>query len=171
MKTRRKLSMASVIKRGKTWCVRYRVVDPLGNVTEKRVSGFASKEVAWENARKLEAASSAGVDVHGDRISCGMVMERWFNEHAVPVVQKTTASRYGTSIAVLEKLPIYNEPIRNLSPTRFSHLMVPLQERDPGRLTPPLTAYGYLDPLRLSLSWACAQGIIPRNPIQGYKRS
>jgi hypothetical protein len=57
--------VAYVMKRGKSWCVRYRAADPLGNVTNKRVSGFKTKEEAWEQARALEAASAAGVNVHG----------------------------------------------------------------------------------------------------------
>ena len=162
--------MASVQKYGAGYSVRYRVSDPLGKVTMKRVSGFRTKEEAWEAARKLEAASNAGTNVHGDKASCGLIMERWFAEHVLSTCAKTTISRYSASITVLSKIPIYNEPIRNLTPIRFSQLLIAIQEREKGRIISPVTAFGYLDPLRLSLSWAASQGIIPRNPIQGYKR-
>ena len=66
--------MASVTKRGKKWSLRYRVTDERGVVTHHRVS-FDTKEEAWENARRLESASEAGVNVHGDQMTCGQLME------------------------------------------------------------------------------------------------
>lgn len=162
--------MASVTKRGNVWSVRYRITDALGKESMKRVSGFRTKEEAWEAARKLEAASNAGIDVNGDRASCGEIMERWFQEHVLPNVAKTTASRYASAIDILAKLPVYNMPVRKMSPSAFAQFLVALQEREPGRIISPVTAFSYADPLRLSLGWATAAGIIPRNPIQGYRR-
>ena len=66
--------MAFVSKRGKTYCLRYRYEDELGRIREKRVSGFKTKEDAWAAARDLEAKSSAGIDVHGDAMTCEELM-------------------------------------------------------------------------------------------------
>lgn len=161
--------MASVMKRGKTWCVRYRVIDALGNVTQKRVSGYLTKEAAWEDARRLEAASNAGADVHGDRQSVGYIVERWFDEHVTSSTAKTTEVRYSLAMDVLAKFPIYNMPVRKLSPRAYTQLLEALREREPGRVISAVTARMYADPIRLSLSWAMSQGIIAYNPIQGYK--
>lgn len=161
--------MASVTKRGNMWSVRYRVYDALGKESMKRVSGFHTKEEAWEAARKLEVASNAGIDVHGDRATCGEIMERWFQEHAILSVAKTTAARYSNAMDVLSSLPIYNMPVRKLSATGFSQFLVSLQEREPGRAISARTAMSYSEPLRFALAWAAENGMLPRNPIAGFK--
>lgn len=127
------MHMASVTKRGNTCSVRYRVYDALGKESMMRVSGFHTKEEAWEAARKLEVASNAGIDVHGDRATCGEIIERWFQEHAILSVAETTAACYTNAMDVLSSLPIYNMPVRKLSATGFSQFLVSLQEREPGR--------------------------------------
>ena len=72
-------TMASVEKRGKTWSVRYWVKDALGNnVSQKRKGGFATKSDAMAAAKTLEEATARGVDIHGDQLTCGELMERWF---------------------------------------------------------------------------------------------
>ena len=69
--------MASVEKRGKYWSVRYVVKDELGNIIgQKRKSGFATKNDAMAAAKDLERATAAGVDVHGDQMTCGEIMEK-----------------------------------------------------------------------------------------------
>lgn len=67
--------MASISKRGNLWCVRYRYETDLGEVKEKRVSGFRTKEDAMAAAKTLEQKSNAGIDVNGDRATCGQIME------------------------------------------------------------------------------------------------
>ena len=68
--------MAFVSKRGKKYCLRYRYEDEFGQIREKRVSGFATKEEAWAAAKELEAKSSAGIDVNGDAVTCGELICR-----------------------------------------------------------------------------------------------
>ena len=160
--------MAWVEKRGKTWCVRYRLIDVAGNETKARVSGFASEAEAWEQARALEQAGNSGVDVNGDRRPLGYWVERWFSEHVLYSTAQTTIARYNSGIDVLSKLPIWQEPVRNLSAQRYTQLLRFLLEREPGKRIGPVTATSYADPIRLALSWATKQGHLPRNPIVGY---
>ena len=82
--------------------------------------------------------------------------------------ERTTAARYNQGIKVISGLPIWNEPVRNLSPLRYTKLLRFLLEREPGRRIGAATATNYADPIRLALSWALKQGFIPRNPIIGY---
>jgi integrase len=150
------------------WFVRYRVTDAAGNDVMKRVSGFASEAEAWEQARALEQASSAGIDVNGDRKPVGYWVERWFSEHVLHATEQTTTARYNQAIEVLSTLPIWQEPVRNLSAYRYTQLLRFLLERVPGKRIAPTTATGYADPIRLALSWATKTGQLPRNPIVGY---
>ena len=160
--------MAWVGKRGTMWFVRYRVTDAAGNDVMKRVSGFASEAEAWEQARALEQASSAGIDVNGDRKPVGYWVERWFSEHVLHATEQTTIARYNQAIEVLSTLPVWQEPVRNLSAYRYTQLLRFLLERVPGKRIAPTTATGYADPIRLALSWATKTGQLPRNPIVGY---
>lgn len=160
--------MAWVGKRGTKWFIRYRTVDAAGNETMKRVSGFATEAEAWEKARALEQASTAGIDVNGDKKPVGYWVERWFSDHVVLTAEKTTIARYNSGIEVLIKLPIWQEPVRNLSAQRYTQLLRFLLEREPGKRIGPATATSYADPIRLALSWATKQGYLPRNPIVGY---
>lgn len=107
--------MASVTKRGSVWSVRYRVTDDAGNISMKRVSGFATKEQAWEQARRLERLSNAGIDVHGDSMTCGQLMERWFAEHCVNHVAATTLSKYSDGIDRISKHPVYTLQIKRVN--------------------------------------------------------
>ncbi len=161
--------MASVTKRGKYWSIRYRVEDELGNVKQLRIGGYLTEEAAWADARRLESASNAGIDVHADKQSVGYVIERWFEEHVLLSVAKTTAVRYRKAADILSKMPIYGMPIRKLSPLSYPKLIEALRNRNPERPISAITACSYADPVRLSLSWAVSQGIIARNPIQGYR--
>lgn len=161
--------MASVTKRGKKWCVRYRAKDAFGNVKFCRVS-FDTKEEAWRNARRLECASNAGVDVHGDRAPVGLIVERWYAEYVMIHNEETTAAKYSHAIDILCELPVYNEPIKNMSAKRFTELISAMTAYKPGKSIKPVTALAYCDPIRLALSWACKEGIIPSNPILGYKK-
>ena len=160
--------MAWVEKRGKTWSVRYRSIDAAGNETKERVSGFKTKEDAWEAAKQLERSSDSGIDVNGDRRTIGYWVERWFADHVLIAAERTTAARYNQGISVLTNLPIWNEPVRNLTPLRYTQLLRFLLEREPGKCIAAATATNYADPIRLALSWAVRQGFIPRNPIIGY---
>ena len=66
--------MASVSKRGKTWEVRYRVKDPMGQIMQKR--GFATKEEAWAKAGELEQAANMGVEPPKATVTVGILIER-----------------------------------------------------------------------------------------------
>lgn len=158
--------MASVTKRGKTWSVRYRVTDALGNVTMPRIGGFATKEEAWEQARKLERQSNAGIDVHGDSMTCGQLMERWFKEHCLCNIAATTLAKYSAGIDRLKTLPIYSLPIKRVNAQTQNDLIKALREGEgTGRKITLRTATTLLEPLRLSMSWASKHGIIPINPL------
>ena len=99
--------MASVSKRGNKYCVRYRYETETGEIREKRVSGFSSKEDAWAAARDLEMKSSSGIDVHGDTMTCAEVMERWFADHCAHLSENTRA-KYS---AAIDKLSGFSLPI------------------------------------------------------------
>lgn len=158
--------MASVAKYGKGYCVRYRVTDSQGVTTEKRVSGFLTKEDAWAQARDLERKSGAGIDVHGDVVACGQLMERWFTEHCIGNVAATTLTKYSAGIDRLKSLPIYQLPIKRLSAQAQTELIRSLCDGDhTGRKITTRTATSLIEPLRLSLSWASKHGLIPTNPL------
>lgn len=158
--------MASVARYGKGYCVRYRVTDTQGVTTQKRVSGFLTKEDAWAQARDLERKSNAGIDVHGDTLACGQLMERWFAEHCIPNVATTTLARYSSNIDRLKQLPIYSLQIKRLTPQTQTDLITDICNGEgTGRDVSMVTAQTIIDPLRLSLSWAAMHGIIPINPL------
>lgn len=157
--------MASVTKRGNKWSVRYRTTDETGNTVHHRVS-FKTKEEAWENARLLEQASDYGIDVHGDKMTCGQMMEKWFAEHC-SLLGFSTQSRYSEGIDRLSETFVYNIPIKKLSKAIHSRLLDNIQKGDethsPVKL---ITAKTFTDPLRYSLSWAYKNGLILRNPLE-----
>lgn len=151
--------MASVSKRGNKYCVRYRYETETGEIREKRVSGFLSKEDAWSAARDLEMKSSAGIDVHGDTMTCAEVMERWFADHCGSLSVNTRA-KYSAAIDKLSGFFIADMQIRRLDSRRFNLLLSQLQETVSVR-----TAVSNTEPLRLALSWAVAERLIPFNPL------
>ena len=151
--------MASVSKRGNKYCVRYRYETDTGEIREKRVSGFSSKEDAWAAARDLEMKSSAGIDVHGDTMTCAEVMERWFADHCCSLAVNTRA-KYSAAIDKLSGFFIADMHIRRLDSRRFNLLLSQLQETVSVR-----TAVSNTEPLRLALSWAVAERLIPFNPL------
>ena len=159
--------MAYVTKRGKTWCVRYRVEDPLGNETCKRISGFKTKEEAWEQARTLEAASQAGVNVHGADETCGAMMERWFSEHCLGSVAKTTLSKYSDAIERLKETGVYDMQIKRVTKQTLPALVSAMESGEyNGRPITRNSAIRHTEPLRFALSWAEKNGLIQRNPLQ-----
>ena len=161
--------MAFVSKRGNLWCVRYRYTNELGESREKRVSGFHTKEDAMEAAKKLEAKSNAGIDVNGDKQTCGVIMERWFSEHC-PFLSPSTKAKYSDGIDRLEKMEIYNTPVRKVTPATLTALITALQEGvGTGRPISLRTAIALTESLRMSLSWAAQNMIIPINPLAGAK--
>ena len=151
--------MASVSKRGNKYCVRYRYETETGEIREKRVSGFSSKEDAWAAARDLEMKSSSGIDVHGDTMTCAEVMERWFADHCAHLSENTRA-KYSAAIDMLSGFFIADLQIRRLDSRRFNLLLSQLQETVSVR-----TAVSNTEPLRLALSWAVAERLIPFNPL------
>ena len=159
--------MASVSKRGSLWCVRYRYTDELGATKEKRVSGFQTKEDAMAAAKQLEAKSNAGVDVLGDRQTCGQIMERWFSEHCA-YLSPTTRAKYSDGIDRLSRLDIYSLPVRRCTPGTLTALIAALQNGAGGsRPVAVRTAIALTEALRMSLSWAADRQIIPVNPLAG----
>lgn len=155
--------MAFVQKRGKKYCVRYRYEDDFGQIKEKRVSGFLTKEEAWAAARDLEAKSAAGIDVNGDGITCAELMERWFADGAAGWAA-TTRAKYSGGIDRLSATFIADLTVRKLNPQRFALLLDELQKKVSVR-----TALDYTEPLRLSLSWAVSSRLVPVNPLANVK--
>lgn len=156
--------MASVEKRGKYWSVRYVVKDELGNIIgQKRKSGFATKNDAMAAAKDLERATAAGVDVHGDQMTCGEIMEKWFLSK-VGTVEKTTLGRYSENIDVLKALPVYNTRVSALKDGSLQAIISDLQET---RNISVQTARTYTSSLRYALRWAARKGYIYRYPFEG----
>lgn len=155
--------MAFVSKRGKTYCLRYRYEDELGRIREKRVSGFKTKEDAWAAARDLEAKSSAGIDVHGDAMTCEELMERWFAAHCLDLAA-TTRAKYSNGIDQLTETFIKELTIKKLTTQRFGLLLDEFRKRVSIR-----TAVDYTEPLRLALSWAIEEKLIPINPLANVR--
>ena len=154
--------MAWVQKRGKKYCLRYYYEDDCGHRQEKRVSGFLTKEEAWAAAKDLEAKSSAGIDVNGDAITCGELMERWFSD-GFSGWAATTRAKYSNGIDQLAGTFVADLTVRKLTTQRFAHLLDELTGRVALR-----TALDYTEPLRLSLSWAVNARMIPINPLANY---
>lgn len=155
--------MASVSKRGSVWCVRYRYETDTGEIREKRVSGFSSKEKAWAAAHDLELKSNAGIDVNGDSISCAELMERWFADHCGPL-SINTRKKYSDAIDKLSGTFIGPLQVRKLNSKKFNQLMEHLTASVSVR-----TALSNTEPLRLSLSWAVAEKMIPVNPLANVR--
>ena len=156
--------MASVEKRGKYWSVRYVVKDELGNIIgQKRKSGFATKNDAMAAAKDLERATAAGVDVHGDQMTCGEIMEKWFWAK-VDTIEKTSLNRYSNDIDVLKTQPVYNTRVSALKEGSLKTIVMGLVNT---RHISMRTARNYIDPLRFSLKWAARKGYIMRYPFEG----
>lgn len=155
--------MASVTKRGKTYCLRYWYEDEFGVSRQKRVSGFRTKEEAWEAARDLESKSSAGIDVHGDAMTCEELMERWFASHCLDLAA-TTRAKYSNGIDQLTETFIKELTIKKLTTQRFALLLDEFRKRVSIR-----TAVDYTEPLRLALSWAIEEKLIPINPLANVR--
>ena len=151
--------MAFVTKRGKKYCLRYRYEDEFGQIREKRVSGFNSKEEAWAAAKDLEAKSSAGIDIHGDSVTCSELMERWFSARCSDLAA-TTLAKYSNGIDQLSKTFVSELTVKKLTTQRFGLLLEELKKNVSIR-----TALDYTEPLRLSLSWAIDEKMIPINPL------
>ncbi len=159
--------MATIEKRGSLWCVRYRYTDELGAVKFKRVSGFTSKEDAMAAAKTLEAKSNAGIDVNGDRQTCGQIMERWFSEHCTHL-GATTRAKYSDGIDRLSRLDVYTLPVRRCTQATLSALILALQNgAGGGRPIALRTAIALTESLRMALAWAAQRQLIPINPLAG----
>lgn len=160
--------MASIEKRGRYWSVRYRAVDDIGNETNKRVSGFKSRAEAEKAAGTLEPATAAGIDVHGDKQTCGYWMERWFAESCAGRVEATTLSKYSDALDILRETAIYNTQVRNTNRRTLPVLIEVIRTRG-GRERTVRTALDTTEPLRFALSWALQSGYLMVNPIAGSR--
>lgn len=158
--------MAWVEKRGKSYSVRYRYVNERGETITQRVSGFSSGTDAAAAAKELEKKSIRGIDVHGDDASCGEIMERWFLEHC-PALADTTKSRYSDGIEKMSRLFIYDLPVKRVTNRTYQTLLSDIQKGGGGKKAVTLrTALSNTEPLRMSLSWASKEGIIPVYPFE-----
>ena len=158
--------MASIEKRGKVWCVRYVVKDELGNIIgQKRKGGFATKNDAMAAAKELEAATARGVDVHGDKLTCGEIMERWFQTKP-GTIETTTLVKYSGYIDRLKDRSIYNAKVANL---RSDSLKAVIDDLTSDGSVSVRSAICYTEPLRFSLSWAAREGLIMKNPFANVK--
>lgn len=159
--------MAYIEKRGNSYSVIYWYDDESGAKKQKRVSGFPTKEDAMAAVKEMRMKSAAGIDVNGDRQTCGQIMERWFAEHC-PHLAGTTKAKYSAAMDRLEKLDIYSMPVRRVKPATLSALIAQLESGQGGaRPISTRTALSLTEPLRLSLSWAVRQRLIPSNPLEG----
>ena len=157
--------MASVEKRGKTWSVRYWTYDALGNRTgQTRVGGFKTKGDAMAAAKELEQATARGVDVHGDQLTCGELMEKWFLTKP-GTIEPTTLAKYSGYIDRLKGRPIYDTKVAKLQSDSLKAVVDDLVSTG----VSVYSAICYTDPLRFALSWAAAEGIIMKNPFANAK--
>jgi integrase len=158
--------MAQIEKRGKGYSVRYRYTDDRGVEHRPRISGFSTSEDAQAVAKELRRKSVMGIDVHGDDATCGEIMERWFSEHCSSLAD-TTKSRYSDGIDRLAGMFIYTVPVKRTSNKTYQALLSDLQKGVGGKREITLrTALSISEPLRLSLSWAANEGIIPSYPFE-----
>ena len=157
--------MASVQPYGSGYSVRYWYESETGERKMKRVSGFRTKEEAWAAAKELEEKSSAGIDVNGGSMSCAELMERWFADHCGGL-EPTTRAKYSGAMDKLADTFVAELPVRRLDSRKFNLLLEKLQE-DP-RVSVG-TAVSNTEPLRLSLSWAVGERLIPLNPLSNVR--
>ena len=158
--------MAHVEKRGGSYSVRYRFTDERGQSHRPRISGFSSRDDAAAAAKDLIKKSNQGIDVHGDNATCGMIMERWFAEHCVHLAE-STQSKYSDGIDRLSKMFIYDMEIKRISKKTYNTLLLDLQNGVGGKQPVTMrTALSISEALRMSLSWAAKEGIIPSYPFE-----
>ena len=156
--------MASVEKRGKTWSVRYWVKDALGNnVSQKRKGGFATKSDAMAAAKTLEEATARGVDIHGDQLTCGELMERWFLSKP-GTIELTTLTKYSEYMDRLKTRPIYSTRVANLTEDSLRAVINDLVDETGVSVS---SAIYYTEPLRFALKWAARKKLILSNPFDG----
>ena len=163
--------MATVEKRGSTWCVRYRVRDEFGNLSNsKRKSGFPDRNSAMKFAAEIEQKANAGIDVHGDRLTCGELMEQWFDSK-IGKIEQSTLVRYSQQIDRLKHHVIYTTVVRNLRKDSLQALIDDLADGDDthGRISIN-TAIDYTNPFRFALKWAAREGLIPASPFDQVER-
>ena len=154
--------MASVypVKKGSSkYCVVYWYETETGKKKQKKVSGFDSKEDAWAAAKDLERKSSAGIDVNGDGMTCCELLEMWFDARC-PDLAATTRAKYSRGIDKLTDSFVSDLTVRKLTTQRFGVLLDQFREKVALR-----TALDYTEPLRLALSWAIVEKLIPVNPL------
>ena len=141
------------------YCVIYWYETETGQKKQKKVSGFNSKEDAWAAAKDLERKSSAGIEVNGDGMTVAELLERWFADRC-PDLAATTRAKYSNGIDKLAETFVSDLTVRKLNTQRFGVLLDKLRETVSIR-----TAVDYTEPLRLALSWAIVEKLIPVNPL------
>ena len=163
--------MASVfpVKKGSSkYCVMYWYETETGERKQKKVSGFNSREEAWAAAQELEAKSSVGIEVNVKTTTCAEIMERWFSERNM-LLAPTTRAKYSSSIDKLGKTFVSELQIRKLDSKKYYLLLDDLQNKVSKRKVTMRTAISNTEPLRLSLSWAVGERLIPVNPLANVK--
>ena len=159
--------MASVfpVKKGSSkYCVMYWYETETGEKKQKKVSGFNSKEEAWAAAQELEAKSSIGIEVNVKSITCAEIMERWFSDRCM-FLAPTTRAKYSSSIDKLGKTFVADLQIRKLDSKKFYLLLDELQNNISKEKITIRTALSNTEPLRMSLTWAVREKLIPLNPL------
>lgn len=158
--------MPWVEKRGSVFTVRYRYVDERGEVHCPRVSEFPTREDAMAAAKELKRKSNIGIDIHGDDATCGEIMERWFADHCVSLAD-TTRSKYSDGIDRMSRMFIYALPVKRVNNKTYHTLLDDLQKGVGGKRPVTMrTALSISEALRMSLSWAEKEGIIPVYPFE-----
>lgn len=159
--------MATIEKRGRSWCVRYRQYDEYGKAKFIRKSGFATKSDAMAAVRDLERASRQGVDVNPGQLTVGVMLENHFLD-ASRRQQATTLASRSNALDQLKKRPIYDMQIKKLRPETLSILADDMIRGTPGLpAISTTTARGYTSIVVAALRWGVKKGILQYNPCEG----
>ena len=92
-------------------------------------------------------------------MSCAELLERWFDNRC-PELAATTRAKYSRGIDKLMDTFLAQLTVRKVNRRRVTLLLDTFQEKVSLR-----TALDYTEPLRLALSWATNEKIIPINPL------
>ena len=93
-------------------------------------------------------------------------MERWFTEHCMPNLSKTTLSKYSEAIERLKSTGVYELPIKRVTQQTLTAAILAMQGGSySGQPIAKNSAIRHTEPLRFALSWAEKQRLIQYNPL------
>ena len=95
-------------------------------------------------------------------------MERWFSDRCM-FLSPTTRAKYSSSIDKLGKTFVSDLQIRKLDSKKYYLLLDELQNNISKRKISIRTAISNTEPLRLSLTWAVREKLIPFNPLSNVQ--